>query len=149
MKKIYTLSIAVLLTVCSFAYFYDGRLAVTYLGRGDIRVTIDGKRYDDRHNNIILNNLRPGHHTIKITRTRSERRGGWWNREEVIYSSSVYVRPRTFIDITINRFGRAFVDEQQADRSGRWDDDDDRWGNENRNRDDDWKGRGNGRNNGY
>lgn len=151
MKKIYTLSIALLSAISSFAYYDDGKLAVTYLGRGDIRVTVDGRRYDgDNDNTIMINNLRPGYHTVKIFRYRTEQKGGWRNaNNDVLYSSSVYVRPQTFVDITINRFGKPFIDEQQADRNGRWEDDDDRWNNGNCNRDDDWRDRGNRWDNNY
>jgi hypothetical protein len=150
MKKIYTLSIALLSAISSFAYYEDSKLSITYLGRGDVKVAVDGRRYDDGDQTTVINNLRPGYHTVKITRTRKTRRGGWWNNDETIYSNSVYVKPQTFVDITINRFGKAFVDEQLQDRNGRWNDDndDERWNNDDRNRDDDWRNNGD-RNGGY
>lgn len=149
MKKIYTLSIALIIAFSSFAYYDDGKLAITYLGRGDVKITVDGRRYDDNDKSTVISNLRPGYHTVKISRNRRERRGGWWNNDEVIYSNSIYIKPQTFVDITINRFGKAFVDEEQLNRNDRWSDDDDRWNNDNRNnRDDDWRNNDN-RNGGY
>ena len=148
MKKIYTLSIVLVSVLSSFAFYDDGKLAITYLGRGDIKVTVDGRRYSDNDLTIMVNNLRPGYHTVKITRSKQNRRNnGWWNNDEVIYSNSIYIKPQTFVDITINRFGKAFVDEEQLNRNDRWNDDDHR-NNDDRNRDDDWRSNNN-RNGGY
>jgi hypothetical protein len=147
MKKIYTILAGSLMSLLSFAGhgYNDGKLSITYAGTEDIRVSIDGRDYSDRDNSVMVDNLQPGYHTIKVYK---ERRRGNWNvfggrrdREQVLYSNSVYIKPRTFVDIMINRFGRALVDEQRIEHNGRWDDDDydDDYGN----------GNGGGWNNGY
>ena len=42
-----------------------------------------------------------------------------------MYSSTVYVRPSYHVDVMVNRFGKALVDERALnDRNDRWDDDD-------------------------
>ena len=98
----------------------------------------------------MIDNLRPGYHTIKVYKKRG--RNGWdifgsnKNRDKVLYSNSMYIKSRTFVDVMINRFGRAFVDERRIDNNGRWDDDrydDDRYDDDYDHNNDDWNN-GNG-----
>lgn len=126
MKKIYTLLVGSLMSLAALAGrgYNDGKLSVTYAGTDNITISVDGYNYNERDNAVLVENLQPGYHTIKVTRER--KRNGWGNgrrREEVLYSTSIYVKARTFVDIMINRFGKALVDEQRMDNNGRWDDD--------------------------
>lgn len=159
MKKIYTILAGSLMSLLSFAGggYNDGKLSVTYAGTDEIKISVDGREYGNRDNSVMLESLQPGYHTIKVYKER--RRGGWnvfggdgrnrdRGRERVLYSGSVYIKARTFVDIVINRFGKALVDEQRIDNNGRWDgdrdgryDDDDDYDHDNDN--------GGGWNNGY
>jgi hypothetical protein len=90
----------------------DGILSITNLSSDEIMIEIDGKIYTDYKDYtaaFILRDLRPGNHLIKVsvmTKTFPFKR-------VMLYNKSVYVKPRFYIDIVINRFGRAMYDEAQ------------------------------------
>ena len=105
MKKIYTILAGSFMSLLSFAGngYDDGKLSITYAGNDDIRISVDGREYTDRDNTVMIDNLRPGYHTIKVYKKRS--RNGWdifggnKNRDKVLYSNSMYIKSRTFVDV--------------------------------------------------
>jgi hypothetical protein len=139
MKTIFTLLLASIFTTCAFAAD-EGRLTITVSTQKDVHVVIDNRTYrlDDDDNSLVLNNVRAGQHTIQVYRNRgnnrnnSNSRNSRNNRNDILYSSTVYVRPNYDVDIMINRFGKAFVDERDL-----------RYSN------DDWRNNGNYGNGGY
>jgi Domain of unknown function (DUF4476) len=154
MKSIFTLLIATVISIASFANHDEGTLSITYLGKEDIRVTVNGARYTDNDREIVIENLRPGYQTITVYKERNKRRkNGWFfgngngifgNGYEVLYTSSLYIKPGYFTDVVINRFGKALVDETPMDQyggrcnndsKGRGNDDDDRDRDHGRDRD--------------
>jgi len=145
MKSIITLLIAGMVGTQSFAAFAPGKLSVSFSGNRDIQVIVDNNRYADYDNSVLINNLSAGYHSVQIYEGKAKK--GKWNlkRNDLLYSSSVYVKPAYQVNIQINRYGQAQVTEQlirynNRDRHGRYDDDrydpNDRWGNDNR--DDRW-----------
>ena len=146
MKKIYTILAGSLMSLLSFAGGGYGvsKLSVTYAGSDNIKISVDGYNYNGGNNSVMVDNLQPGYHTIKVCKDRRSR--GWnffgRNRDEVVYSNSIYVKPGTFVDIMINRFGRALVDEQRLDYYGNWGNNDNPYDRDHPNDD-----RGNGNNN--
>jgi hypothetical protein len=159
MKKIYTFLTASFMSLMVFAGggYNDGKLSVSYLGSDNIKVAVDGYSYDNSYNNndyrsnsaVMIDNIRPGYHTITVSRSRRKGFFGWGKRDDLIYSTSVYVKPRTFVDIVINRFGRAFVDEQRLDNNGNWNGNDYPNDNDNHHYGDQDNGNNGGWNNGY
>src|SRR5215216_7301619 len=129
MKIIFTLLFA---TVFTSAFAYDeGKLTITVASNKNIQVYVDGRAYQDNDNSFVLNNIQSGNHTIKIYRTTNNNNGRGRNnrnndrRNDLIYSSTVYVRPAYHVDVMINRFGKAMVDERAiADKNGNWNDED-------------------------
>jgi hypothetical protein len=117
MKTIFTLLLASLFTTSAFAAD-DGRLTITISTQTDVQVVIDNRTYrlDDNDNTLVLNNVRPGQHTIQVYYNRGNRNNGNSrnrnNRKDILYSSTVNVRPNYDMDIMINRFGKALVDER-------------------------------------
>ena len=136
MKKIFTLFSTVLLSIAVFAAAPKAKTMLTIQSqtRGDMRVVIDGRRFEPNSNFMRLQGLQAGYHTVTIYREKS---GGVFNmlgkRYERIFSSSITVRPRTNLVLTVDRFGRTSLKEQRFDG----------WNNGN------GKGNGNGRNNRY
>lgn len=153
MKTFFTFFISMFLALSVFADYTkaSGKLTIRSHDRDDIRVMIDGKRFNPNHNSLMIQQIRPGHHRVKIFR---ERRGFFDifdRRYELVYNSSIHIHPNTHVMITIDRFGRARVEERRIgnrydrgrgygrdkDRDYRdWDDDhcydydhDGRWGN--------------------
>jgi hypothetical protein len=122
MKTIFTLLFAT--SVASSALAYDeGRLTVTFASKSGVQVVIDNRSYTGDDNTVILNNIRPGQHTIQIYKATRNRSGRFANsRADLLYSSTIYVKPSYDVDVMINRFGKALVDEQAISSRSRWDD---------------------------
>lgn len=146
MKPISTLLIFLFAGLLAFANPNSGRLSVTIVGNKNVHVMIDNQRYSD--NSIMINELASGHHSIKIYRENNDRRnnGGWGrnnrnNNLQLVYSTSFYVKAGHHVDILVNRFGKALVDERLIVGNGRYgdvdyddyDQDDRRWDNRNDN----------------
>ncbi len=154
MKKIFTLLTAALVTLTSFADHNDGRITITDFSNKQLWIEVDGQPYRDRDHEIVIDNLRPGYHEVRMY--SQDRRSDWGGifdrkgRKQVLYNSTVLVKPRQNICITINRFGQVQVEERKFnDRRGR--DRDEDW---NRKRDRDYdrdndRGKDYGRNNDY
>ena len=102
MKKIFTLLAAALVTLTSFADYRDARLTITQLGRMDIQIEVDGRRYNDRDREILINNLEPGRHNIQIYTV--ERNNGWGgvfgrdNKRKYLYRDYRYDNTRGPMD---------------------------------------------------
>ncbi len=132
MKKISTLFVlSTLLTITVFAKYDDPQLSISsFSTTGNVQVEVDGRRYYfDNDKSIIVRNLRPGYHSIKVSKER--RKGNndnrWFNfgnKREVIYNSSVNLRSGYDFDISINKFGKVFTDEARIDRNNDWNDND-------------------------
>jgi len=168
MNKLYSLMLILFISVTAFAAERprSGRLTVTTFDNSDIRVEIDGRRYNNNDNYVRINNINSGYHNIQVWRRQSS--GLFGNsRERLLYNSSLYVKPEFQIDILIDRYGRAQVQEYDLNRSrrdrrnddwnrrndnGRWEDYDD-WNrrqdrNDNRRNDDRYDRNNGGYNNG-
>ncbi len=127
MKKIFTLIIGSLLSLSLLAF--DGsRLSVSTVSNSeDYKVEVDGRKFSLRDNAITLSNLSEGYHQVKIFREGKKRNGNafGFNRNVIIYTNQVYLKRGFHLDITINRFGKALVDERKIDRRDDWYDEDD------------------------
>lgn len=117
MKTIFTLLLATIFTSSAFAYD-ESRLTITVSSTNDIQVMVDNRAYRLDDNSLVLNNIQAGRHNIQVYRTNGNNGRGWGNsknrnnRSEVLYSSTIYVKPNYDVDIMINRFGKAMVDER-------------------------------------
>jgi hypothetical protein len=136
MKTMFTLLLATIFSSAAFAA-NDGRLSITTSGSNFV-VYVDGRVYQDNNNStVVLSNVQAGNHSIKVYRqvkSNNGRNNRNDRRNELLYSSNVYVRPSYHVDVMINRFGKALVDERAL--SGSYNDDD-------------WNGNGNYGNGGY
>ncbi|MFN8244419.1 MAG: DUF4476 domain-containing protein [Ferruginibacter sp.] len=132
MKKIFTLSIVLLFVTVVLAQPQQrSRLSISATGLTDLRVTVDGNRYRSNNGVVMITGLNSGYHTVKVYQVVAGRynnpRGGNKTNYQQVYTNSVYIKPQYHTDITINRFGKAFVDEQPLSM-GYYDDEDDSWG---------------------
>jgi len=149
MKQTFTLLLAVIISTGIYAAPFFSRLSISSMSGSPLKIMVDGNRYRTDNNSVTINNLQQGYHTVKIYRQQFTNRQGYpgnnYNTDQLIYSSTVYVKPQYHVDITINRFGKAFIDEQPV-RSGYyreeendWNDD---WNNSNHNwNNSDWNNR--------
>jgi hypothetical protein len=117
MKTIFSLLLATIFTSSAFAYD-ESRLTITVSATSDVQVMIDNRSYRLDDNSLVLNNIQSGRHTIQVYRKNGNNGRGYGNnksrnnRNEVLYSSTIYVKPNYDVDIMINRFGKALVDER-------------------------------------
>lgn len=131
MKTVFTLLLATIISTAAFAAD-EGRLSITVAVQKDAVVYVDGRSYQPDDNSIVIDNIRSGNHSIKVYRKRNNNNGRNNNRnnqrEELLYSSTIFVRPDYHVDVVVNRFGKALVDERALNsRDNDWDRDDN-WG---------------------
>lgn len=135
MKKTFTILVSLFLTIIAFAGPQPARLSISGTGVTDIRVVIDGNKYRSNNGVVMISRINSGSHFIKVYQVRSDVLGGQRygrNNYQLVYSGNVNVKPMVHVDIVINRFGRAFFDEQPVAQGNYYDEDDD-WGNDNNN----------------
>ena len=148
MKTIFTLLVGSLLSIAAMATdFIPSQLTVTVQDRGNYKVIVDGKKFEAYGSSVMINNVDPGYHTITISKFKVNPLFGIFGmRTEILYNSTIQVRPATAVVLTVDRFGKAFIDEQKIRGNGR-DRDDDHYDNDN-GRDKKWNDKDD-RNNGY
>ena len=143
MRKISILFFSVL-CLASSGYAFTNRVTISSHYDNALSVVIDGRSYEINNINpeIILNNLRPGNSFVKVYLQgrygRGERRGSYRNLR-LLYNGNIIVKEGYDVDMVINRFGKAFIDEQPINRmndldgrNGRDDDDDGHYGYQDR-----------------
>lgn len=128
MKKTFTLLASLILTMAVFAAAKPkSSLTIQSADRADIRVIIDGRRFEPNDNSLRIQGIEAGYHQIKIYRAKNN---GLFNilgkRYEVVFNSSVSIRPRSNMMITVDRFGKAIVMDNRANGRDRNDRD---WSN--------------------
>ena len=68
-------------------------LTINSADNADIRVVLDGKRFEPNDNAIMLRGIDDGHHTIKVFK---QKRNGIFNmtgkRYELVYNTSINVK---------------------------------------------------------
>ena len=139
MKKTFTLLATMVLSLSLFAYYGQSKLSVSSTGNANIRVMVDGNKYKASNNQVMISNLSEGYHAIKVYQLKYNRNDNRVfgvnvsnNNYQLVYSGNVYLKPQYHLDILINRFGKAFTDEQPIN-AGYYDGEDDDWGDNNNN----------------
>lgn len=120
MKTIFTLLTSLILGVAVLAADVKPKsmLTIKSSDRGSIKVVIDGRRFEPIGNYMRIQGITAGYHNVKIYR---ERNTGFFTiigkRYEVVFSSSISIRPRSNVMISVDRFGRATVNESRMNGS--------------------------------
>jgi hypothetical protein len=118
MKKIFTL-MAILFSITTFAAEHPGpktsKISIATNDRSVMQVKIDGVTYN-LNNTFVLDNIRPGNHSITIFKTESF---GFRKRTQVVYNSSLFISPSQLVNININRMGKVVVSQSSMDRYDR------------------------------
>ena len=107
MKSFITILAALVLTASAFAAPVFSRLTIINAENKDLRIVIDGNRYDHIGNNLSLGNLNAGYHNIKIYQIRR----GFFSDSRLIYSSSVFLKSDRQINMIINHGGDVAINE--------------------------------------
>lgn len=128
MKKTFTLLIAIIFLGASVTYAWQNRLTISSNNKNTLTVQIDGKFYPLNKNEaaLVIHDQSPGTRNIKVYQQINNKRGRQysntnrqWNNEafmQLLYNGNLYIKDGYDVDITINRFGKAFVDEQLIGR---------------------------------
>ena len=116
MKTIFTLFASLLVSISLLAADVRPKSTLTIKSsdRADIRVVIDGRRFEPNDNYLRIQSLEAGYHNVKIYRQRNVGLFNIFGRMyEVVFSSSLSIKPRTNVMISIDRFGKAVVNESR------------------------------------
>ena len=104
-------------------------LTIKSIDNANIRVVLDGKRIEPNDNSVMLRGIDDGYHTIKVFR---QKRSGFFSitekRYELVYNTTINVKRRTHLFITIERNGRISMQENKLKRD--WASQDRGWDNE-------------------
>jgi Domain of unknown function (DUF4476) len=117
MKTIFTLLTSLVLSITVFATDAKPKsmLTISSSDGGDIRVIIDGRRFEPNDNYLRIQDVEAGYHSLKIYR---EKNSGLFilfgKRYEVVFSNSISIKPRTNVMIAVDRFGKATVNESRV-----------------------------------
>jgi hypothetical protein len=103
MKKILTLSLAIAVTMVSFANDAPSRLTVATMGKNNVRVTVDETKMSKQvgESGSAFDNLTPGYHTVRI-----------YQFGRMVYSAAVQIKPMYSLSIVLNNQGKVIVEEQ-------------------------------------
>ena len=120
MKTIFTLFASLILTVSLFAGNHPRTsLVIRSADQNDIRVIIDGRRFEPNDFHMSIRDLQPGYHTVKVYR---ERNFGiftiFGQRYDMVFNNTIVMRPFSNLMIFIDRFGRSRVIDSR-NRGGR------------------------------
>lgn len=120
MKTIFTLISGLLLNFALMAAptGFDRKeksmITVKSIGHGDIRVVVDGKRFDSRSCSLKIRNVRMGYQNIKIYRQRND---GFFerfrNRYELVFNKSIMIKKQSNLVITIDQNERYYIDQKK------------------------------------
>jgi uncharacterized protein YxeA len=108
MKKISILALSLILSLSLLAYPPQAKLTISSHLKNAVAIVVDGKNYtaNNSHDDMMINNLQAGHHTIKIYQQNGRSR-------QLVYNGKLNVKPQYHVNITINRFGKTFIDERK------------------------------------
>ena len=96
MKRIFTLLASLILTISVFAEARPkSTLTIQSTEMGDIRVVIDGRRFEPNDNFMRIQGLEAGSHQVKIY---VEKRNGMYSifgkKYQVVYNTILNIKPR-------------------------------------------------------
>ena len=130
MKTFFTLLTSLLMSIAVFAAAKpQSILTIKSKDNADVRVVLDGKRFEPNDNSVMLRGIDDGYHTIRVFR---QKHSGFFSmsekRYELVYNTTINLKKRTHLFITIERNGRISMQENKIKRD--WASQDRGWDNE-------------------
>jgi len=126
MKTIFTLLISMLSGTALLANnpLNKSMVLVKSVDNADIRVVMDGKRFEPGSNAVVISNVSPGRHQVAVYR---QSRTGLFNiisgKYEMVYNGNIQIKNRVQLLLTIERGGYVNITESRtADRDNRFND---------------------------
>ena len=117
MKTISTLFTSFLLTTSAFAADFrpTASLTVKSADRSPIIVIVDGKCFDFGSNSIMISNLEPTYHDVKVYQQSYNGNVVFGRKDrDILFSSSVLFKPRTSLLIAIDDCGAITMNETRT-----------------------------------
>ena len=117
MKKFLQTTVLVILIFLSSNLSAKSKLSISTTMPTAMKVIIDGRKFYSQDNLLFINNIQPGYHNITIYYIKRGRdfndfynygSNSYWKKA---VSRQVVVRNNYQYDIAINRFGKAFFDQ--------------------------------------
>jgi len=129
MKTFFTLLTSLFMSIAVFAAAKpQSILTIKSADNSDIRVVLDGKRFEPNDNSVMFRGIDDGYHTIKVFK---QKRNGIFHlagkKYDLVYNTSINLKKRTHLFITIERNGRISMQENKIKRD--WDGQDEAWDN--------------------
>ena len=129
MKTFFTLLTSLFMSIAVFAAAKpQSILTIKSADNSDIRVVLDGKRFEPNDNSVMFRGIDNGYHTIKVFK---QKRNGIFHlagkKYDLVYNTSINLKKRTHLFITIERNGRISMQENKIKRD--WDGQDEAWDN--------------------
>jgi len=129
MKTFFTLLTSLFMSIAVFAAAKpQSILTIKSADNSDIRVVLDGKRFEPNDNSVMFRGIDAGYHTIKVFK---QKRNGYFSLTgktyELVYNTSINLKRRTHLFITIERNDRISMQENKIKRD--WDRQDRDWDN--------------------
>jgi len=129
MKTFFTLLTSLFMSIAVFAAAKpQSILTIKSADNSDIRVVLDGKRFEPNDNSVMFRGIDDGYHTIKVFK---QKRNGIFHlagkKYDLVYNTSINLKKRTHLFITIERNGRISMQENKIKRD--WDRQDEVWDN--------------------
>jgi hypothetical protein len=129
MKTFFTLLTSLFMSIAVFAAERpQSILTIKSADNSDIRVVLDGKRFEPNDNSLMLRGIDDGYHTIKVYKQRNN---GYFNmagkKYDLVYNTSINLKRRTHLFITIERNNRISMQENKIKRD--WASQDRDWDN--------------------
>jgi len=113
MKKISTLFTSLIFTASVFAADRPkSTLMITLTDRSDIKVVVDGRRFEPDHNSIMIDGLDAGTHDVKVYAQKSA--GTFFifgKRYQVVFDGPVSVKPRSRTTLAIDDCGNISISD--------------------------------------
>lgn len=115
MKTFFTLFASLLMSIGVFAAAKpQSILLIQSADKADIRVVLDGKRFESDNNAMVISSISDGSHSLKVFR---QKRNGIFNLSgkafELVYNTTIQVKKNTQLSITIEKNGRAVLQENR------------------------------------
>lgn len=104
----------------SKAFASEGTNLTLTLFSSNVLVQIDNRSYPVSENVVMINNIQPGQHFIRIYKSKGYRNVSGTNKGQLVYSANIYVRPAYSVDVMVNRYGKALIDERPSSTVDDW-----------------------------
>lgn len=122
MKTFFTLLASLIISISVFAADAKPKSALTIQSadRTDIRVIIDGRRFEPNDNRLRIEGLNAGSHAVKIYQQKNNGVFSILGKKyQVVFNSTVNIKPRADVMISIDRSGKTIITDTKT--NGRFD----------------------------